>query len=78
MTPPKDHLCQEHSGILMWMKINVAMGTVAVALLGYSSFVQVPNLRYDIAKEQARMESDIRREVQDIRDRVSQLEARLR
>ena len=78
MTPPKDHLCQEHSGILMWMKINAVLGTVAVGLLGYSSFVQVPNLRYDIAKEQARMESDIRREVQDIRDRVSQLEARLR
>jgi len=78
MPPTKDHLCQEHSGILMWMKINVAIGTVAVAMLGYSSFVQVPNLRYDLAKEMMQMETDLKNEVQAIKDRVSILETKLR
>jgi len=75
---PPEHLCREHSGILMWMKINAILGTVAVTLLGYSSFIQVPNLRYDIAREQAQMQDTLNRDIQAIKDRISRLEAKLR
>lgn len=73
-----DHLCQEHSGILMWMRINAGLLTVALSLLTYSSFVQVPNLRTDIAKEMAKMENDIRKELREVEDRVTKLEARVK
>ena len=77
MTPGKDHLCQEHSGVMMWMKINALLISFAIALLSYSSFIQVPNLRYDLAKDMTSMENDIRQEVQAVKDRVSRLEAKV-
>lgn len=78
--------CDDHSGLMMWMKMTTALGGMAVGLLSYSVIWQAPDLRMDIAREVARLDKndttmsyeikDIKRDVTDIGRRVSLLESK--
>lgn len=78
--------CDDHSGLLVWMKATTALGGLAVSLLSYSVIWQAPNLRMDIAREVARLDKrddsmmydiqDVKRDVTDIGRRVSLLEGK--
>jgi len=82
--------CEDHSGLMMWVKINAAVVSISsaiiIGLFSYSSFVQVPSLRADVAKEIARLDAKdkdtgydiqtIQKDVTDIGRRVSMLEGK--
>lgn len=63
MTPktnPKDCApghCEDHSGLLVWMKAATGLCGLAVGLLSYSVMWQAPNIRMDIAREIARLDA---------------------
>lgn len=78
--------CDDHSGLMMWMKGCMALMAVTSGLLAYSVMWQAPNIRMDIAKEIARLDAKdtangyeiktIQRDVTDIGRRVTFLEGK--
>lgn len=80
-----DH-CNDHSGLMIWVQGGTALMALAVGLLSYSVFWQAPNIRIDIAREIARLDSrdkdnsfeieTIKKDVTDIKSRVSLLESK--
>lgn len=78
--------CDDHSGLMTWVKGGTALMIFACGLLSYSVIWQAPNLRMDIAREVARLDKrddsmmydiqDVKRDVTDIGRRVSLLEGK--
>lgn len=76
--------CDDHSGLLMWMKGIAALLTAASAMLAFSVFWQAPNIRLEIAKDISRLEKadqdqvyriqDMERDMRTLGQRVSKLE----
>ena len=48
--------CDDHGGLLAWMKGIAALLTISSVLLGYSVIWQAPNIRMEIVKEIARLD----------------------
>lgn len=76
--------CDDHSGLLVWMKAATGLCACAVGLLSYSVMWQAPSIRMDVAREIARLDmrdkdtgfdiENIKKDVHDITRRVSLLE----
>ena len=88
-TPPQNcetgH-CDDHSGLLVWMKGIAALLAASAALLSYSVFWQAPGIRLEIAREIARLDAKdkdtefklqtIEKDIRCINEKVSLLEAK--
>lgn len=48
-TPAGLNHCEDHSGLLAWMRGIAALLTLSSALLGYSVFWQAPSIREELA-----------------------------
>ena len=49
--------CDDHSGLMIWIKGMTFLLSMATALLSYSVLWQAPNIRLDIAREIARLDA---------------------
>lgn len=80
--------CDDHSGLLMWMKGIAAILSLAACLLSYSVFFQSPSLQINVVKEVARVEKEAQAQsyrlqmaesdIKTLDKRVSVLEAKRR
>ena len=76
--------CDDHSGLLVWMKAATGLCTLAVGLLTYSVLWQAPSIRMDVAREIARLDmrdkdtgfdiETIKKDITDHNRRLSLLE----
>ena len=48
--------CEDHSGLMAWMKSIAALLVCASSLLAYSVIWQAPGIRLEIAREIARLD----------------------
>lgn len=78
--------CDDHTGLVTWMKGIASLLTLSTGLLGYSVFWQAPNIRLEIAKEIARLDrqdqdhvyriQNVEGDVKTLKERVSALEVK--
>ena len=76
--------CDDHSGLLTWMRGIAALMAASSALLGYSVIWQAPNIRMEIVREIARLDArdaafdyrvqTIEKDVKCISDKLTMLE----
>ena len=76
--------CEDHSGQLVWMRGVATLLVLSTGLLSYSVFWQAPSIQTEIAKEVARVDSEIKLvkkdvetvkcDITDLRSRVGKLE----
>lgn len=72
--------CDDHSGQLMWMRGIASMMALSAGLLTYSVFWQAPSIQTEIAKEVARVDSEIKlvkKDVELIRCDITDLKGRV-
>lgn len=69
--------CEDHSGQQAWQRGIAALLVIATGLLSYSVFWQAPAIKTEIAKEQGRVDGEIKlvkKDVEVLTNRVTKLE----
>lgn len=86
--PEHRGICLEHSGMASKLNGGLALLTTILVLLGYQVFIQVPNLRLEMAEKIGRLDArttalekkdeDIERGLTDLKSRLFTIESGVR